>query len=189
MSLRTRKPVRMAGAIIQSGNLDTGEVRMTRGGERVATIFSGAINMNAGAGAPGAAFSSGGSVLIISGAGRLNSFTALWPAGVALAGNGEGGVVSGQPIVVYDSVITARSGVLTDGTISESGRKILFSWAPPKLIASGALVLNPHATYNPVPLDIPFYSGLCAMALSGAPGFTVSYTPEAVRSGLRDDVN
>ena len=184
MGYRTRNPHRQAGALINSGNLDTGEVRMTRGGERAATIYSGAIAMGTARGQAGAGvFSSGGSVFLISGGGRLNSFTALWPAAVALAGNGENAVVSGQPIVVYDAGITARSGVFTDGTLSESGARILFAWAPPKLIASGALVLNPHATFNPQSLDIPFYSGLCVMALSGATGFNLTYTPEASRSG------
>lgn len=176
MSVTNRNPLRMAGANLNSGYADTGETLWNRGGTQTATIYSGAIAMGVAAAGTGA-LSSGGSVLIVSGAGRLNSFTALWPAGVALAGNGENAVVSGQPIVVYDSAITARSGVLTDSTIAESGRKILYSWAPPKLIASGAINVSPRGVYEPQPLDIPFFSGLCAIALSGAPGFTLAYTP------------
>lgn len=180
MSVTTRSPLRMAGAVVNSGFANTGEVPWTRGGQLTATVYSGAIAMGVTAahGPNGNALSSGGSILIVSGAGRLNSFVALYPAGVALAGNGANAIISGQPIVAYDSVITARSGVFTDATISESGRKILFSWSPPSLVASGALVLTNRGVYDPVPLDIPFFSGLCVMALSGSPGFTISYTPE-----------
>jgi hypothetical protein len=177
MSITTRNPVRMTGGTINSGFPSTGEVPMTRGGQATATVFSGAIAMGVAAAGAGA-LSSGGSVLVVSGAGRLNNFTAVWPAGVALAGNGENACISGQPIVVYDSAITARSGVLTDSTIAESGRKILFTWCPPKQLASGVTNESFAARYLPIPLDVPFFSGLCVMALSGAPGFNLNYTPE-----------
>ena len=179
MSTPVTKPCYVAGTPRNSGDVQTGEVNYTRGGGRTACVYSGAIAMGVAAAGTGA-LSSGGSVLITSGAGRLNSFTPLWPAGVALAGNGENACISGQPIVVYDSAITARSGVLTDSTIAESGRKILFAWSPPKLVASGALVLASRTTYEPIALDIPFQSGLCVMALSGAVGFSLTYTPETV---------
>ena len=176
MSVQTRSPLRMLGGVQVSGNPFTGEVPMTRGGQLTATVYSGAIAMGTAAAGTGA-LSSGGSILFVSGQGRLNTFMALFPAGVALAGNGANAVISGQGIVVYDSAITARSGVFTDATISESGRKILYSWSPPTLIASGALVLTNRGVFDPVPLDIPYFSGLCAMAFSGAPGFNISYTP------------
>ena len=169
--------MRFAGANLNSGSLSTGEVLFNRGGVRTATVYSGAIAASVVAAGTGS-IGSGGSVLVMSGAGRLNSFTAHWPAGVALAGNGENAVVSGMPIVVYDSSITARSGLYVDGTISESGRKVLYTWSPPKLIASGALLLNGNGIFNPVPLDVPFFSGLCIMALSGATGYTLSYSVE-----------
>lgn len=178
MSTPFQKPHFEAGTPLNSGDVQTGEIAFTRGGGRSACVFSGAIAMGVAACNSGA-LSSGGSVRLTTGAGRLNSFTALWPAGAALAANGEGGCVSGQPIVVYDSAITARSGVYTDSTIAESGRKILYTWAPAKGIASGLnLLLN--GQYDPRPLDIPFQSGLCVMALSGAPGFSISWTPETL---------
>lgn len=173
MSLGTRSPLRMQGAYV-SGTPNTGEVPWTRGGQATATIYSGAIAAGVAAAGTGA-FASGGSVLVASGVGRLNTFTAIFPAGVALAGNGEQGILSGAPIIVYDSAITARSGVYTDSTIAESGRKILYTWYPPRLL-SGATPVG--GGFNPVQLDIPFFSGLAVMALSGAPGYTLSYTPE-----------
>ena len=173
------KPVKnatfMAGSPRLSGDVGTGEVNLTRGGGRGATVNSGAIAMTAYHQA--GTFSSGGSILLFSGAGRLNSFTALWPAGVALAGNGELAVVSGQPIVAYDSAITARSGVYTDATITESGRAILYVWQPPRSMSSGVYPWT-NNNFLPQQIDTPFHSGLCVMALSGAPGFRVTWTPE-----------
>lgn len=171
MSVTSRNPLRMAGANLQSGFPNTGEVQWTRGGMQTACTYSGAINMSG----PSSAVSSGGSTLFYSGFGRLNTFTAQFPAGVALAGNGEAGVLSGQPIVVYDSAITSRSGVFTDATIQESGRKILYTWYPPRVL-SGVNITGPG--FTPVQVDIPFFSGLSVMALSGAVGFTLSFTPE-----------
>lgn len=177
MGLMSLNPTRIMGGANTSSTPYTGEIPFTRGGQATACVYSGAIAMGVAAAGTGA-LSSGGSVLFVSGAGRLNSFTAIWPAGVALAGNGEGGCISGQPIVVYDSAITARSGVLTDSTIAESGRKVLFTWCPPKQLASGVTNESFAARFLPIPLDIPYFSGICAMALSGAPGFNLNYTPE-----------
>ena len=174
MSTPFKTPLILAGTARFSGDLSTDEVNFTRGGVRTACVYSGAIAMGTTA-CPAGAIASGGSILITSGAGRLNTFTPLFPAGVALAGNGETGVVSGQAIVVYDSAITARSGIFTDGTIGESGRKILYSWYPPRLQSGAA---NSLGGFNPIPLEVPFQSGLCVMALSGATGFNVSYTLE-----------
>lgn len=174
MSLTTRNPTRVAGANVNSGFPNTNELLINRGGVRTASCYSGAIAMGVAAMGAGA-ISSGGSAMVYSGVGRLNTFTAIFPAGVALAGNGEQGILSGAPIVVYDSAITARSGVFTDATIAESGRKILFTWYPPRVL-SGVNAAGPG--FSPVALDIPFFSGLSVMAISGSPGFTLSYTPE-----------
>ena len=188
MSLRTRKPVRMAGGIVNSGNVDTGEVRWTRGGERVATALSGAIAGMSGRGIP---ITSGGHGFIISGQGRVNTFTALRPinllSGVTAAG-GSTGVLSGQPIVIYDAVMTQRSGILADGTMVESGARPIYHWHPPVLM-SGDTKFDLPNLFPPVSVDQPFYSGLAVMALSGAPGFTLSYTPESVRSGAGDQLD
>ena len=117
MSIATRKQVWMKGANLFSGGVNTGEVAWNRGGTVAAHVYSGAITMSGRS----SAVSSGGSVLFFSGAGRLNTFTAHPPVGVALAGNGAIGFLSGIPIVVYDAAIMARSGVVTDATLAESG--------------------------------------------------------------------
>lgn len=171
MGAITKSPTRLAGANVSSGNLNTGEVPWTRGGARAVTVYSGAIAMSG----IGSAVASGGSVLFFSGAGRINTFTALFPAGVAIAGNGQGAIISGIPIVVYDAGITARSGLFTDATLSESGARPLFVWQPP-IVLSGANFPTPG--YTPTSIDMPFTSGLCVMALSGSPGFSMSFTPE-----------
>jgi hypothetical protein len=176
MSTPVKAPHVIAGTPRSSGDVQTGEIPFTRGGGRTATVYSGAIAMGVTA-APGALVS-GGSILVFSGAGRLNSFTALWPAGVALAGNGENACVSGQPIVAYDAATLAGSGLHTDGKIATLGAKILFSWCPPKQLASGVTNESFAQRYLPQPLDVPFQSGLCVLAMSGSPGFTVTFTPE-----------
>lgn len=182
MALTTRNPLRFTGGVVNSGNVDDGALQTIQGGHRTACVYSGAIAMGTAA-CPTGALSSGGSILIASGQGRLNIFTALFPAGVALAGGGANAVISGQAITVYDSAITARSGVAIDATISESGRKILFVWTPPTLVASGAVVLTNRSVYDPIQLDVPYFSGLCIQALSGAPGFNVGFTPDRTASG------
>ena len=176
MSVTSRSPLRMAGANINSGNLNTGEVNWTRGGAVRASVYSGALTMSGGG---YSALSSGGQILLFSGAGRLNSFTALFPAGVALAGNGVIGILSGLPIVAYDSVVLARSGLFLDGLIAESGRPILYTWHTSQMLSGGLLMLNNDAPgYVPIQVDVPFNSGLCVMAISGSPGFVITYTPE-----------
>ena len=190
MSLRTRKPVRMAGGIVNSGNVDTGEVRWTRGGERVATALSGAIAGMSGRGIP---ITSGGHGFIISGQGRVNTFAALRPynllSGVTAAG-AYTSVLSGQPVVVYDAVMGQRSGIINDGTLVESGARPIFAWFPP-VSYSGLSVErgNVESYFQPVNVDQPFFSGLAVVALSGAPGFTLTYTPESVRSGAGDQLD
>mgnify|MGYP001610396337 CR=1 FL=1 len=188
MSFATRSPVRMAGGVISSGHVDTGETRWTRGGERVATALSGSIALMSGRGIP---ITSGGHAFIVSGQGRVNTFLALRPinllSGVTAAGAGLS-VLSGQPIILYDAVMGQRSGIIADTVLVESGARPIYHWFPP-LAASGIgtenAVVNTH--FTPVEIDQPYFSGLCVMALSGAPGFTITYTPEAVRSGNRGE--
>lgn len=190
MGYRTRNPHRMAGALASSGYVDTGEVRMTHGGERMATALSGGLVTMSGR---GFTLASGGHGFVMSGAGRLKVFQALRPinllSGFTAAGAGPG-VLSGQPIVVYDAVMTQRSGIIADGVLVESGARPLYHWLPP-VSYSGQTVdrSNPENYFTPVQLDVPFYSGLAVIALSGAVGFNLTFTPEAVRSGgLTDEV-
>ena len=82
MSLQTRNPVRMAGACVNSGSVNTGEVAMTRGGGQTYTSFSGVI----------------ADVLILAGGGRLNS-TLVYNT-----------IVSGQGVIFYDSAVATSGG-------------------------------------------------------------------------------
>lgn len=188
MGLRSRRPMRMAGAVLNSGYSDTGEVRMTRGGELVAAALSGGIANMSGMGIP---ITSGGHAFIVSGQGRIHTFTALRATNLlsgVTAANAGTSVLSGQPIVVYDAVMTQRSGVIAGVPLGESGARPIYHWFPPTS-QSGVNVErgNVEAYFQPTMLDQPYYSGLCVMALSGAPGFTITYTPEANRSGMSDD--
>src|SRR5690242_20076362 len=81
MSVTSRNPLRMAGAIVYSGSPNTGEVRTTRGGEIVYSALSGvAVD-----------------TLIQSGAGRLNTVSRLT-------------VASGMGVIFYDSAIATSGG-------------------------------------------------------------------------------
>lgn len=184
MGYRTRNPQRMAGALASSGYVDTGEVRTTHGGERMATALSGGLVTMSGR---GFTLASGGHGFVMSGAGRLKAFMALRPtnllSGVTAAGAFTS-VLSGQPIIVYDAVMMQRSGAIADGVFAESGARPLYHWLPPASY-SGQSVERSEITeyFKPIPLDVPFYSGLAVHALSGSVGFNLTFTPEAVRSG------
>lgn len=143
-----------------SGDVQTGEVPFIRGGGRCATIYSGALAPSLVA-APGAtlAGNNSGHVVLFSGAGRINSLV-CHQAQLSL---------SGVPITFYDSAIPH----LANGSPAQSGMKIL---AP--LNAAGGVSGQVNLIFPPIPIDLPFQSGLCVVALSGAPGFTVSFTPE-----------
>ena len=169
MAYRSRKPVRMVGGIINSGNLDTGEVAWTRGGQKVATIQSGADAIAPRLFASPGAIGSGTSAILWSGTGgRLNTIIALQAiSGVAQA-------------LFYDSAGALASGPLMSGNVSR--------------VVIGVLPANTFGGVGlggpiPIAVDAPFYSGLCVAALSGCAGFTAIWTPAADRSGAGDELN
>lgn len=82
MSVPTRSPLRMAGAILNSGGLNTGEVNFADGGERTYWSASGVA----------------ADTLIQSGAGRLNVVTQLTQ------------LASGRAVIFYDSAIATSGG-------------------------------------------------------------------------------
>ncbi len=159
MSVTSKSPLRFAGSVVNSGNVNTGEQNFTVGGGQVAVIYSGMQSgMQLSGNAPGAfAGTTGGdNVLLWSGGGRLKQVFTHQP-------------MSGLfRITFYDSAVPTSGGPFVN-----SGHKILgYVWAP---LLSGFLV--PGATFS---LDFPFQSGLCVGGLkSGVPGFTVAFTPEA----------
>ena len=167
MSFRTRRPVRMAGAVVTSGSIDTGELRTTRGGERRFTAFSGGI-LPLGSGNPAPVAQTADHAILWSGAGRLLMAFPLQ-------------AISGVALHFYDSAGVARSG---PGTFQESGYAVLGVIPPNTWNNNGGTLLG---IQSPLWFDMPFYSGLAVAGTSGIPGFTVTWSPEAFRSGAGND--
>lgn len=164
MSWKTRNPMNMAGAVLNSGFVNTGEVRMTNGGELVATVYSGMASgalSTANSTQFGAAVAAGADLLLFSGAGRLKDVQ----PNVQL---------SGVQITFYDA-----AGVASGGPFTASGVKVLAvipanTWSPP----GGIFGVGP-IQYG---FDVPFTSGLCVALKSGQPGFTVTFSPDTIPS-------
>lgn len=166
MSVSTNSPLRVGGAVINSGFPNTGEVPVTNGGMQNACVWSGALAPSL-AGAPAGSVTSGGHIQLWSGAGRLNK---IIPHSI---------MTSGQPVWFYDA------GTITASGISVSGQKII-GFVPPRsrgglALASGAID-TVVSWQDVIDLQMPFTSGLCVAAASGAPGFSISFTPETVRN-------
>ena len=156
MSVATRNPLRLAGAVLHSGGINTGELLYTLGGQITASIYSGALapSLNAAPGATG-----GPDVLFFSGAGRLKGVTLQQTTSP----------LSGPAIFFYDT------GVVTSGgPFIASGHKILAVVNP--IQVSGAW--NAQSIVGPYVFDVPFQSGLAVALKSGQPGFSATYTPE-----------
>ncbi len=164
MSLTTRAPLRVTGANVNSGFPNTGEINVSDGGERTACVWSGSLLTNASlTGCPTGAVTSGGHILLWTGAGRLNRVYA------------HDMLTSGLAVTFYDAAAISVSGV------SVSGQRFLGK-IPARsrgtlAVASGSVdtVVSWDDILN---FQMPFSSGLCVAAASGAPGFTASFTPE-----------
>lgn len=166
MAQRSRNPHRMAGAVVSSGNLDTGEVAWTRGGQRLVSFFSGGpLQLGSGSVAPVA--QTGDHAIFWSGAGRLNT---VFPHQA----------ISGVAVHFYDSAVVARSG---PNTYRESGYGLLAVIPANTWDNQGGTLEQIH---KPIHFDTPFYSGLAVIGASGVPGVTFTFTPEAFRSGAGD---
>jgi hypothetical protein len=163
MSLPTRNPLRLVGAVPNSGFPNTGEQATTRGGMQTCTVWSGGLL------APGSGFLPQGTVktadqlLLVSGAGRLNT--------VFLHATGAF-TLSGVALAVYDGAAVEVSGA-TPALLAAGGKGLLAVMNAPGG-ASGTLITG----QTPVSWDMPFSSGLCVSCISGSPGFTLSYTRE-----------
>ena len=161
MSVRSKSPLRMAGAVVNSGGLDTGEVNWTNGGTQRFSAFSGGIrNLSSGGPPPatGAPAVTADHAVLFSGAGRLNKAQPHV-------------FVSGGAVVFYDSAVVARSGPF----LAESGYGIL------GVIPANTIGMSPQlgGGIGPIDFGVPFNSGLCVAFASGAHGFTVTFTPES----------
>ena len=159
MSLRTRRPMRMLGGAHVSGNLNTGEMPVADGGQKTVVVWSGGLLMSGLI--PGyGTLSSGNQIMLWSGAGRLNT---LQPHVM---------MQSGLAVFFYDTAAIAGSGV------GVSGQRII-ALIPPTHKASytsGAELQTFPNWRDILRPQVPFTSGLCVSAPSGAPGFTVSFT-------------
>lgn len=167
MSLSTRNPLRLAGANVNSGQPNTGELPFIRGGMACASIFSGTANLSGVIPTCTTAFgvpdSAGGYDLkLVSGAGRLNSVLAF------------NSIQSGQTVTFYDGAV-ATSG----GPFSASGHKII-GVMPSVFQQGGASGFNQQIIFTgqPFNVDFPFTSGLIVAQKSGQGGFSVTYTVE-----------
>lgn len=165
MSMTTRRPIRMAGAVLQSGAPDTGEVRMTNGGQQTACVWSGNLLTDASlTGCPAGAVTSGGHIQLWSGAGRLHR---IIPHAM---------LTSGQPVTFYDA------GTITVSGVSVSGQRFIGripARAPATLALASGEADRVLSWNDVIDVQMPFTSGLCVSAASGAPGFTVSFTTES----------
>ena len=154
MSIRTRNPLRFGGAVHQSGNLDTGEVNVTRGGQLAYSIYSGALLI--GSGTPGGVGSVLGHGLITSGPGRLHT---VFPHQS----------ISGVQITFYDAVTQALSGAASHA---------LSGYTVTAVVPGNTFGPNLGPLAEPHKFDVPFHSGLCFSCPSGAAGFTATYSTE-----------
>ena len=153
----------MAGTPRSSGDVQTGEVNVNRGGGRLVTLFSGALAPGVAGG--GVVAGTTGHVYAYSGGGRLGTVVIHQ-------------AISGVQAQFYDAALIARSGI---GTVPESGYKILAVTPANTFNGTGGQLLG-----GPMPLvfDTPFQSGLCVNYPSGCPGLSFSFSPE---SSVLDD--
>lgn len=156
MAQITVKPCSINYAPLSSGDVRTGEIQHVRGGGRGGFIGSGAIAMGLTFVQSGAVVS-GNNMLVMAGAGRLNSVSLITPVPT----------LSGVGITFYDSSTCAVSGTAVTGV------KILAAFN-----AAGGQSGQFTTAGSVVNVDLPFQSGLGISAASGAPGFSFSYTPE-----------
>lgn len=157
MSIPTKKPIRFAGAVVNSGHPNTGELAMTRGGMTGFSAFSGGpVQLASGSAAVVA--TTGDHAVLISGPGRLNTAFIL---------NGTLSM-SGVGIVFYDAASVSASG---PGTYTN--RRVLGVLNGP-----GGVSGQVNLPGNAQSFDMPFALGLAVNAPSGACGFSCSYVQE-----------
>lgn len=148
----------MVGGNVNSGAPNTGEVPMTRGGQFVAALYSGNVvsggNLVSIVNLLGVK-TAGSDVMLVSGAGRLNTIMPYTNA-------------PGTAVTIYDAADVASGGPFV--TSGHRPLAIVPGW-PQNGAISGA---GPF----PIPVDMPFSSGLCIALKSGVNLFSLSYTVE-----------
>jgi hypothetical protein len=176
MAVTTRSPLRLVGACVNSGAVNTGEQRATYGGGMTACIYSGMVS---GVGLTGAPFAitgvntaGGADLMLWSGPGRLKDVLI------------QQTVVSGQQTTFYDGA-TPTSG----GPFVASGHRMLGVIPPgvsggPGVFGLMGSGLPTVAQGQVLAYDIPFHSGLIVNMKSGGQGFTVTFSPEVNPAGI-----
>jgi len=157
MSVVHRNPQRLAMANLDSGSVDTGRLPYTEAGTQYAVIWSGGLAPATGGRL--STIASGNQVLLFSGGGSLDSVVP------------HRQMQSGQPVYFYDAASLAASGVGISGML-------ILGRVPPTHNEGAWSGLALQEWRHRLIFSTPFYSGLCASAPSGAPGFTVTWTPE-----------
>ena len=157
MSINTRSPLRLLGGVNASGQPNDGAVQWAEGGQAVFTAYSGGL-LPVGSGSTGyVSTTATGNVIIASGPGRLNHY---FPHQYATSGS--------SPVMFYDSQTAALSGY---AALAASGFKVIGIIPGYPAPVSGLFVSMLHEIQ-----DAPYALGLGVIALSGAPGFTATYT-------------
>jgi len=169
MSFLTRRPMIMTGAVSSSGFVGTNELSTTRGGQLTATIWSGGLAPGL-LSCPAGAATSGNQVILVSGQGRLHTVIPHLQ------------MQSGIQVWFYDAALPARSGAgPIAALLAESGARVLGIIPPTQRAGDVAGFQSGYGFTTPwkdkIDFDTPFLSGLMVACASGAPGFSVSYTP------------
>lgn len=153
MSVPRTKPTFIAGTPRSSGDVQTGEIPITRGGGRTASFPSGLVTAD---------------TMIYSGGGRL--------ASVLITNQGA---TSGSQLIFYDAAVSTSGGPYTTsghkvvGVTPNGFQGLPASGFNPLVLAGSVLVFDmPFQSGLAV-------GGLGGVVRSGSPGFTVSYTPES----------
>ncbi len=153
VSVPRSKPTYIAGTPRSSGDVQTGEIPITRGGGRCASFPSGLVTADA---------------MIYSGAGRLASVLITNQA-----------ATSGSQILFYDAAAAtsggpyATSGHKVIGATPGSFQGGVASGFNPSVLAGSVLIFDmPFQSGLAV-------GGLASAVRSGSAGFTVSFTPES----------
>ena len=166
MGWRIKSPDYVLGANPTSGGINDGAQTSIRGGQIRGGMWSGGLATSTYPQPLGAAVAGGGGdYLFYSGAGRLNTVLPLVQ------------MQSGQAITFYDAASVAASGAAIGGAIlgvipATWGQ---FSSGIPTSGALNPVIVN---TITPTILEVPFYSGLCVRAQSGAGGFAFTWSPD-----------
>lgn len=170
MSWVYSRPLRLAGANVNSGNVNTGDVQYSRGGLQAMSIYSGmasGVSLAAAVANAGNAVAVGADVLLVSGAGKIKDVILHQQQ------------LSGLGITFYDAGIVASGGPF----VSSGTKVVAIIPAGTTFITTASGLYQPLGNSQVFNFDKPFQSGLCVNLKSGQPGFTVDFVVETNPTG------